>query len=58
MGCGCKKNKYETKVITGEPQQIEIKLDNINNNGEGTIGENRESQTGIQGQSTNQEEGV
>jgi hypothetical protein len=58
MGCGCKQKKVETLVIKGNPQQIEIKLDNINNNGQGITGENSESQTGVQGQSTNQEEGV
>jgi hypothetical protein len=54
MGCGCKKNKYETKVITAEPtptpQVIQLPIeDHFNNidiiepNGQGTTGKDSES---------------
>jgi hypothetical protein len=54
--CNCKKNKrVETKVITGEPQTIEIKLEL---NGEGTTGQDGTIKEGTSGESTHQEEGV
>lgn len=54
--CNCRKNKrVETKVITGEPQPTEIKLEL---NGEGTTGEDGKTEEGTSGESTHQEEGV
>lgn len=56
MACNCRQKKVETKVITGEPQPTEIKLDL---NGQGTTGEDGTIKEGTSGESTQEsKEGV